>query len=146
VAELPLDLTGAIATAIDGADVSGHPLALGYVDDAGHAALSYRGSVYVYSPWQLALWSRSADGGLVAAIARRPQVSLLYYARETPGPRYLSIGGRARVVRSVDERVYATMPQHERERDPDAAGVAVIVDVDRVLGFDETGRFTMARA
>ena len=65
----PLDLTGEIAAAIDGAALRGATLALAYVRDDLSPAVSFRGSTHVHSPTELALWARKRDSGLVTAIA-----------------------------------------------------------------------------
>jgi hypothetical protein len=129
-----LDLTGDIAAAIDGAALRGNTVVVGYVDDDGYASMSFRGSTQVYGPDQIAIWSRTTDSGLPAVVSERPKVSLLYFSPDGPGAHYLSIFGRARVDPSANERVYADMLELERDRDPEAKGVAVIIDVDSVKG------------
>ena len=139
----PLDLTGEIAKGIDGAASRGHTLVLGYVGDDGFAALSFRGSLQVHGPTQLALWARKPDSGLAAAITDKPNVSLLFYEADGPGPRYLSIRGTARVDPSLNDEVYAGMIEGERGQDPDRGGVAIVIDVQSVGGFGANGPFQM---
>jgi hypothetical protein len=141
-----LDLTGDIASAIDGAAERGHTLVLGYVGDDGDAALSFRGSTQVHGPQQLAMWVRKPDETFARSIAHRPNVSLLYYAADGPGPKYLSLKGRAHVDPSANDVVYANMIEGERAQDPERHGVAVIVDVDSVQGFGAAGGFQMERS
>jgi hypothetical protein len=141
-----VDLTGDIALAVDGAALRGATLVIGYVTDTGAPALSYRGSALVYGPQQLAVWTRNPEDGLATGVGERPLVSLLYFSPDSPGPRYLSFRGRAHVDPSANERVYAEMIEGERNQDPDAKGVAVIIDVDRVDGFGADGAFRMERA
>jgi hypothetical protein len=140
-----IDLTGDITTAIDGAAERGSTLVLGYVDPDGTAALSFRGSTQVHSKDQLALWSRQKDGVFVESIAARPVVTLLYYSPDTPGAAYLSIKGRARVAPEADDAVYAGMIEGERGQDPDRGGVAVVIDVDSVIGAGPGGGFQQRR-
>ena len=140
-----VDLTGEIAEAIDGAVLRGHALVVGYVDDAGYASMSFRGSTQVYGPQQLAIWARKRNDGLVAAIGERPKVTLLYYDREGPGAKYLSIYGNAHVDESANDTVYGSMVDPERGQDPERKGVAVIVDVDSVNGFGAHGPLDMQR-
>lgn len=142
----PLDLTGDIATAVDGAVERGPSFVLGYTGDDGTAVLSFRGSLKVHSAHQLELWSRKRDEGLVEAVAERPQVSLLYYSTDTPGPKYLSIRGRARVAEELNDRVYDGMVPAEQAQDPERKGVALIIDVDSVQGFGDEGGFLQERA
>ena len=141
-----LDLTGEVATAIDGAAERGHPVVLGYIAPNGNPALSFRGSAQVLGPDQLAVWARKPAEGVAIEIAAKPNVSLLYYEREGPGPKFLSIRGRARVDASVSDVVYDQMIEGERKSDPERAGVAIVIDVDLVQGFSaESGPFLMER-
>ena len=140
-----IDLTGDITTAIDGAAARGSTLVLGYVDPDGTAALSFRGSTQVLSKDQLALWSRQKDGVFITSIAERPVVSLLYYSPDTPGAVYLSIKGRARVAPEADDAVYAGMIEGERGQDPERKGVAVVIDVDSVIGAGPGGGIQQQR-
>jgi hypothetical protein len=138
-----LDLTGGIAQAINAAALRGHTLALGYVDDDGYPAVSFRGSTQVYGPRQLAIWVRKPDDGFARAIATRPKVTLAYYGPGGPGPFFLSIRGRARVVPSANDAVYAAIIEGERGQDPDRMGVAVLIDVETVRGFGAEGAFQL---
>lgn len=140
-----VNLTGDIALAVDGALERQHPLVIAYVDEHGHPSQSFRGSTQVHGPQQLAVWARQTDSGLAAAIADRPAVSAIYFGPGGPGPHYLSIKGRAHVDPSANEQVYAKMPEREKQGDPEAKGVAVIIDVDSVAGGGENGFFTQSR-
>jgi hypothetical protein len=137
----PIDLLGDIALAVNGAAERSEALAVGYVDDAGYPAVSFRGSTQVHGPQQLAIWARKADDGLARAIAERPQVTLVYYGPGSPGPLFLSFRGRARVDASANDAVYAAMIEGERQQDPDRKGVAVLIDVESVQGFAADGPF-----
>jgi hypothetical protein len=137
-----IDLTGAIAEAIDGAATRSATPVLGYAGDDGYASMSFRGSTQVHSPTQLAFWSRKTEGGIIDAIAADPRVSYLYYGgAEGPGAKYLSIRGRAHVAPDQSDAVYEAMIELERNQDPDRGGVAVIVDVESVFGFGPDGAF-----
>jgi hypothetical protein len=142
-----LDLTGEIAAAIDGAALRGATLALAYVRDDLSPAVSFRGSTHVHGPTELALWARKRDSGLVEAIAERPRVSLVYYGGpDGPGPMFLSIEGRARVAPELDDEVWAAIIEPERQQDPDRNGVAVVIEVDTIMGATTGGFFQQARA
>jgi hypothetical protein len=141
----PVDLTGEIAAAIDGAALRGNPLSLAFVRDDGSPSVSFRGGAYVYGPAQLAIWVRKRDSGLAAAIAERPRVSLAFFEVDGPGARYLAIEGRARVASELDQEVYDGIIEGERGQDPERKGVAVIVDVDSVAGAGADGFFQQAR-
>jgi len=141
-----LNLTGEIAEAINGAAERGPALVLGYVADDGTASLSYRGSTQVISDDELAVWARKADEGLALAIRARPSVSLIYFSRDTPGPAYLSIKGRARLAPELNETVYEGMIAGERAQDPERKGVAIVIDVDDVVGLGAQGMFHQERS
>ena len=142
-----IDLSGDITIAINGAYDRGNPVVLGYTDDQGRPALSARGSVYVHSSHQLAIWARSETSGFVKAIAERPYVSLLFFASNDAGPRMLlSIQGKAHVDSSLNDEVYAAILPGEREHDPDQKGVAVIVEIGTLTGFSpELGPINQSR-
>ncbi len=142
----PVNLTGEIAAAIDGAVLRGHQLALAYVRDDGSPSVSFRGSTYVRSSTELAIWARKRDSGLAAAIGERPRVSLVFFEMDGPGARYLAIDGRARVAGELDDEVYGAIVEPERQQDPDRNGVALIIDVDSVAGATANGFFQQARA
>ncbi len=141
----PVNLTGEIAAAIDGAVLRGHPLAVSFVRDDGSPSVSFRGSAYVYSSNQLAIWVRKRDTGLAAAIVDRPRVSLAFLEPDGPGARYLAIEGRARVASELDQEVYDGIVEPERQQDPDRKGVAVLIDVHSVNGAGGGGFFQQAR-
>jgi hypothetical protein len=141
----PVNLTGEIASAIDGAALRGHPLAVAFVRDDGSPSVSFRGGTYVRSPTQLAIWVRKRDSGLAKAINERPRVSLVFFETDGPGARYLAIEGRARVAPELDQEVYEAIVEPERQQDPERQGVAVVIDVDSVTGAGESGFFQQAR-
>jgi pyridoxamine 5'-phosphate oxidase-like protein len=140
----PVNLTGEIAAAIDGAVLRGRPLAVSFVRDDGSPSVSFRGSMYVHGANQLAIWVRKRDSGLAAAIVERPRVSLVFLEPEGPGARYLAIEGRARLAPELDQEVYDAIVEPERQQDPERQGVAVLVDVDSVSGAGENGYFQQA--
>jgi len=141
-----LDLTGDIAAAIDGAALRSAPLALAYVRDDLSPSVSFRGSLQVHGPTELALWARKRDSGLATAIAERPRVSLVYYGgHEGPGPAFLAIEGRARVADELGDEVWAAMIDGERQQDPDRQGVAILIEVDTVAGAGAGGFFQQTR-
>lgn len=147
-AELTLtdDIKALVANALD----TGNPLVLAAVDPAGKPLLSFRGSVVPFSDTQLSFWARNAGGGTLAAIRQNPQVALIYRSATVP---MIQFTGRARITEDASERerAFNLSSPKEQERDPDRAGVAVIVDLDTVngvLGFGESGPIlcNMARA
>lgn len=143
---MTLDLTGDIASALDGAVLDGKTPVVAYVKADGSPSLSFRGSVFVLGPQQIGFWSRTVDTGLPAEVAERPAVSILYYSAGTrPGPPYLTIKGRAKADAAQNDAVWEGMVEAERERDPERKGIAVIVDVDQVDGMGPDGFFSLTR-
>ncbi|MGO9750128.1 MAG: pyridoxamine 5'-phosphate oxidase family protein [Solirubrobacteraceae bacterium] len=140
-----VNLTGEIVAAIDGAALRGTPLALAFVRDDGSPSVSFRGSTYVYSRTQLALWVRKRDEGLATAVVQRPRVSLVFFEFGGPGASYLAIEGRARLAPELNDEVYGAMIGPERQQDAHQRGIALIVDVDSVSGSGKNGFFQQAR-
>ena len=99
---------------------------MAYVRDDESPSLSVRGSTYV------AQFVRARE---------RPRVSLVFFEMDGPGARYLAIEGRARVADELDDEVYGAIVEPERQQDPDRNGVAVIIDVDNVVGATASGFF-----
>jgi general stress protein 26 len=136
-----IDLTGDIQLAIDGAAERGHTLALGYIDDDGYPATSFRGSTQVHDATHLALWARNKEDGFVKAIADRPKVTLLFFEHGGPGPVFLSIRGEAKADPSINDAVFEKMIQAEKDHGDKEKGVAVLVEVQSVRGARDDGFF-----
>jgi hypothetical protein len=141
----PIDLTGDIAEAIDGAVLRGAQPAVAYVRPDGSPSVSFRGSTQVHGPQQLAIWARKRDEGLAAAIGTNPRVAVVLYSAEGPGVKFVSIEGRARVAPELNDEVFDGMVEVEQSLDAERNGVAVIIDVDSVAGAGENGFFQQSR-
>jgi hypothetical protein len=116
------------------------PIVMAHVDDDGRPTMTYRGSVVAFSPTQLGVWARNAEGGTANALDKHPDVYLVYRESGGPGQRskaVLNFRGKARVDNdeAARKKVYETMPQRERDSDPEMKGVAIIVDLESVTGF-----------
>ena len=126
------------------------PIMVAYVDDQNRPGMSYRGSVVVVSETQLGFWARNGEGGTVSAVAKNPNLTIAY--RE-PTPDHgrsaavVTFRGKGRVVEdgALRDQVWDTMPQRERDSDADKKGVAVIVDLDSVMGFIPGYRLQMTK-
>lgn len=142
-----IDLSGEITEHVNSAYSANVPLTISYVDAKSRPHLSIRGSIHVHSRDQLALWIRdnyvgtmtptrrdSADGGIVAAIATNPEVSVLY--RNTGTLTTYVFAGRARIVADAEGRaaIYEALPAGEQGHSPGREGTAIVVDVDHVVG------------
>ena len=131
----PVKLTEDLKKLVDNALATRHPMMVAYVDALGQPILSFRGSTQSFGDDQLAIWVRNSDGNFLDAIGRNPKVALMYRDEETKAT--YQFQGRARVSsdEAVRQRIYARMAEAERNHDPARAGVALLIDLDRVEGW-----------
>jgi Pyridoxamine 5'-phosphate oxidase len=132
-----IQLTNDMKRSINGALIDRMPVVVSYVDSEGQPHISFRGTAQAYSDDQLAVWIRNPDGGILRGIETNPRVALLYRnPAERKGWQFL---GRARRDddESVRQTVFDNSPQFERSQDPERKGVAVIIDLDRVIARGE---------
>jgi hypothetical protein len=124
---------------------NGTPMIVGYVDAEGVPHLSYRATVQALGPDQLGMWIRDPNGGLVRALATNDHLACFYSDRAKGVT--LQFYGRGHVdnTETTRDAVYDGSPKPERDMDWRKAGVAVVMDLDRVEGRDSTGRVLMAR-
>jgi uncharacterized pyridoxamine 5'-phosphate oxidase family protein len=132
-----LRLTDQIKEIIDGALARRRPISLTYVDTNGRPSLSFRGSVQAYGDKQLAIWIRNPHDGILGAIAKNPEVALLYGDLDPAARAFLTFHGRARFDSddAVRRKVYDSSPELERDRDKDRKGAALVIDLDSVDGL-----------
>lgn len=142
----PVNLGPKIAEIIDTAFDNGRPIVVAYVDGEGQPHLSFRGSAQVFSPDQCALWIREPEGGLVRSLGHKSKMTMMY--RDSTSKTTYFIYGRARLETDpeISRRIYKKSPKAERDRDPEARGVAVIIDVDAVQGGTPDARVNMRRS
>lgn len=133
--EIPLVARGMI----DNALANGTPMVVAYVDQEGMPQLSLRGSTQVFSPTQLCIWLRSAEGGLTRAITANPRVSLLY--RDSRTRSTLIVKGTARVETdpAIRDEVFELTSEVEQMHDPSRQGAALIIDVTELRGGTPKG-------
>jgi len=126
-------LTEEMRKAIDSALADGSPIAVAAVDADGQPSITFRGTTQVLDEERLALWARNPMGGLVGSIAANPKIALLY--RNSATHLALLFHGRARVTddAALIKQIYERSPEAERRRDPDRIGVAIIIELDRVI-------------
>lgn len=139
-----VDLSGDIATAVNGALANGTPVIVAYVDGDGQPQLSLRGTAQVLNDKQLAMWSRSATGGLPTSVVDRPRISAFY--RDSAKRVTYQFHGLARVEQddAVRRQVFDNSPEVEQNFDPELKGAAIVVDITRVDGRDQRGSFVMS--
>jgi hypothetical protein len=146
---LPLELDDKITDAVTTAFDSGNVVTLAYNGDDGWPHMSRRGSTQVFGPQQLAVWVRKRDDGLAKAVATRPEVTLYYLDLVHRGVVY-TFYGRAHVSfdPEINDRVWQHTPEREQAQDPERKGIALIVDLARVVaqGRAPENNFVMARS
>lgn len=135
-------LTGEMRRAVDAALADDHPVISASVGADGQPSLAFFGSTQVHGDDQLAIWVRNPEGGFLRRIAANPHVALLY--RNPEAGLMWQFHGRARVAADEATRtaVFERADPREQARDPERAGVAVVVDLDRVI---ERGEVAMER-
>jgi len=141
-----LRLAGEIKSAVNGAFDNQTPMMIAYTDDGGEIHLSFRGTIQAYSDDQLAVWARDPGGGLPRHVVTRPKVTLFYHDPKTRTT--YTFYGRAWIADDPDTRtvVFENSPPREQQMDFRRAGVAIIVDLDRVEGRGPSGRVLMVRS
>jgi hypothetical protein len=141
-----LKLTPEIAAAVNGALMNATPIIVAYVDAGGVPHLSLRGTTQVYGDQQLAIWIRDAEGGLLKAIETNPALTFFYRDPATRAVYQFTGRGHADADPAVRDVVFDNSPEPERNIDPQRAGVAVVVELDKVEGGGPGGRIRMERS
>jgi pyridoxamine 5'-phosphate oxidase-like protein len=124
---------------INGALRNNTPMTVAYVDEDGVPNLSLRGSVQVYSPTQLCIWVRNKAGGMGKALAKNPNVGLLY--RDSATRSTLVVKGKAHQDETpeVCERVWNMIQDVEQKHETRESGCALIIDVTSIGGGTPRG-------
>ena len=141
----PIMLTDELSDLIARALENGTPIVVAYLDTDGRPQVSYRGTVQAFGSDRLALWNRDPNGGLVRALGEHSQLSFFYGDRAQGVTLQFKGRGRVETDPAVSEAVYANSPAPERNMDWRRAGVAVIVELDRVEGRTSAGPVLMER-
>jgi hypothetical protein len=139
--EIPLHVRGQI----NGALANGTPVCVCYVDESGQPQQSLRGSTVVFSPTQLAIWLRSAEGGLNRALAHNDKLSVLYRDSKTRSTVIFQGRGRIATDEETRRRVYELTPEVEQFHDTGRKGAALVIDVTRMQAGGPRGNYRMTR-
>ena len=115
----------------------------GSVLPSGFAQITPRGGTMVFDDQHIALWERGKgstsanlkDGTVLTVFFRKPQL------REEgilPKGGIARFYGRAKIHKSgpVYEKVWERLVQPEKDRDPNKAGFAVLIEVERAEDLD----------
>jgi hypothetical protein len=146
-----LKLTDEIKKTVNEAYVpNDRPILMAHVGLDGKPTMTWRGSVCAINDTQLGVWARNAEGGTASALETHPDVMLVYRESGGPGQRTkaaLNFRGKARIDTTEEGRraVWETMPQRERDSDPEMKGVAIIVDLESVTGLLPGVRLQMTK-
>jgi len=128
---MAINFTQDMRDLLNNALAEGFPCFLGTASKEGVPQISMKGSVAVYDDDTLCYWERSKRSAL-ENVGDNPNVVIFY---RNPGKRInWRIQGMAAINESGDirGRVLSLTPQAELDRDPDLAGVAVLVKVNRI--------------
>jgi predicted pyridoxine 5'-phosphate oxidase superfamily flavin-nucleotide-binding protein len=133
-----MKMTDLMRTLLRSALADGTPCLVGTATRDGKPQISPKGSVAVLDDQTLCYWERSLRTAY-AHLGENSNVVVYYrnFARTSEIPyrgAAMRFHGRARIVKTGPEREKvwnATIPA-EQERDPQKAGVGVLIDVDRI--------------
>ena len=126
-----IDMTGEMKELVDRALADGISCTVGTADKDGQPQLSLKGSVMVYDSETLAYWERTKRSAL-ENVSENPKVVVLY---NNTGERIRwRFYGTAEVHESgaIRDEVMARTVQAELDRDPERAGVAVLIKVNKI--------------
>ena len=128
--QLPEDVKDRVNNALS----EGFPLALTAVSADCRPVVSFRGSTQTFGDDALAIWVRGTPSSTLAVIALNPHVAMTY--TNMPARKFFIFRGRARVTDDPADRDAIWEGQHplEQGRDPERAGIAVVIDLDQVSG------------
>ncbi len=133
-----IKMTDLMRNLLRSALADGTPCLVGTATRDGKPQISPKGSVAVLDDQTLCYWERSFRTAF-AHLGENPNVVVYYrnFARTSEIPyrgAAMRLHGRARIVKDGAEREKvwnATVPA-EQERDPQKAGVGVLITVDRI--------------
>ena len=128
--QLPEDVKDRVNNALS----EGFPLALTAVSADCLPVVSFRGSTQTFGDDALAIWVRGTPSSTLDAIALNSHVAMTY--TNMPARKFFIFRGRARVTDDPADRDAIWEGQHplEQGRDPERAGIAVVIDLDQVSG------------
>lgn len=138
-----IELDDEVKARLAGAIEAGNVLTAAYVDHEGKPHISFYGSTHVHGGDKLALWVRSPDSQLLKTLPSRPHIAFIY--GDVSNRVYYTFEGQARVAEDVRQRVYEEMHPIERQFDPEAKGVPVVVDLDRFTQLSKAGKVVQER-
>ena len=122
-------------TALNNARVENKTPLWSSVEADGQPSIAYYGSTHAHSDHEIALWMRTSGRGFLRRIEANPKVTMLYND-PTPETRLtLLVHGEAKRITdpALAKRIYDESPEVERTADANMEGVAVLVDIVRII-------------
>jgi general stress protein 26 len=121
-----------MAEAVNGALAEGNVCLVGSASPDGMPDIAFKGSMMVFDKDHLAFWERS-KGQTLQNVTDNPQACVLYRSRER-GVAWRFYGvTEVHADDPIREQVMQRTVQIELDRDPERAGVAVLLRVDRIV-------------
>ena len=142
----PLALTDAQRDLLSEALTNGTPMIVGYVDAERRAAALVPRHRPGARADQLGMWIRDPNGGLSCVRSPRTRTSRASTATARRASRCSSTAADTSTTATRSgTAVFDGSPEPEQNMDWRKAGVAVVIDLDKVDGRDSSGRVLMAR-
>lgn len=128
-----IQLDDEMKNAINNAFTDGCPIVWATAGADGQPSLAFFGTTQAFGDDKVALWMRNPDRGFLKRIAENPQAAMQY--RNAATRLAFQIQGEARVANdpAIDKQVYDNAAEAERNSDPEMKGLAVIVDITRII-------------
>lgn len=121
-----------LKSAIDSSRADGFPMLWASVDETGQPTIAIYGSTHVHSDHELAIWLRTEGRGFLSRTGKNAKV-FGWFRNTTTNVGCQIVGEARRVDDPATRGIFDESPEAERKMDEAKAGVAVIVDIVRVM-------------
>src|SRR6266540_3855908 len=126
-----IELTDDMREAINNALAEGSPVLVATASRAGEPDIAFKGSTMVWDRERLAYWERS-KGETLRNLEENPHICLLYRSRER-GVAWKFFGlAELHPAGELRQQIMDRTIEVELSRDPERAGIGVLIRVDRV--------------
>ncbi len=122
-------------TALNNARIENKTPLWSSVEADGQPSIAYYGSTHAHSDHELSLWMRTSGRGFLRRIEGNPKVTMLYNDPTPESRLTLLIQGEAKRITdpALAKQIYDQSPEPERTADANMEGVAVLVDIVRII-------------
>jgi hypothetical protein len=124
-----------VAPKVNAAREEGKSLSVAYVDPDGRPVLTLRGSVTLFNDHQACLWLRHADGEMARALAKNPNIALLYRDDDLRTTYTFQCVARIETDTDARNRIFELTPPDEQRHDPERTGAAVLIEIDHFMAM-----------